>query len=207
MSTKKKKNKAKLNEKSNLDEDIVNFPIILNWTGTATPKYIEIQSLFVETNLSLHSILIPTLEKREQEYVKCFEFEAQSDDALQDNVNNWEKNEDHEKVEAYTIVAAAVMKGGKEGYSSKLPSFKVEKSSNEPYNATMGNETTLDFKSKLEKIETLRRDNDKEALKDDPLDATVVHVFPHQLSPNIFKIPYAQPSNGYTNKRANGLVS
>ena len=75
----------------------------------------------------MHSILIPTLEEREQEYVKCFEFEAQSDDALQDNVNNWEKNEDHEKVEAYTVAAAAVMKGGKEGYSSKLPSFKVTK--------------------------------------------------------------------------------
>ena len=65
--------------------------------------------------------------------------------------------------------------------------FQVGKSSNEPYTTTMGNETTLDFKSKLEKIETLRKDNDKEALKDDPLDATVVHVFPHQLSPNIFK--------------------
>ena len=51
----------------------------------------------------------------------------------------------------------------------------------------MGNETTLDFKSKLEKIVSSRKDNDKEALKDDPPDATVVHVFPHQLSSNIFK--------------------
>ena len=65
--------------------------------------------------------------------------------------------------------------------------FQVGKPSNEPYIATMGNETTLKFKSKLEKIETLRKDNDKEALKHDPLDAIVVHVFPHQLSPNIFK--------------------
>ena len=51
----------------------------------------------------------------------------------------------------------------------------------------MGNETTLDFKSKLEKIVSSRKDNDKEALKDDPPNATVVHVFPHQLSSNIFK--------------------
>ena len=51
----------------------------------------------------------------------------------------------------------------------------------------MRNETTLNFKSKLEKIETLRKDNDKEALKDDPPDAIVVHVFRYQLSPNIFK--------------------
>ena len=65
--------------------------------------------------------------------------------------------------------------------------FQVGKPSNELYTATMGNETTLDFKSKLEKIETLRKDNDKEALKNDPLDATIVHVSPHQLSPNIFK--------------------
>ena len=28
------------------------FPIILNWTGTASPKYTKIQSLFVETNVS-----------------------------------------------------------------------------------------------------------------------------------------------------------
>ena len=28
------------------------FPIILNWTGTAIPKYTEIQSLFVESNVS-----------------------------------------------------------------------------------------------------------------------------------------------------------
>ena len=28
------------------------FPIILNWTGTATPKHTEIQSLFVESNVS-----------------------------------------------------------------------------------------------------------------------------------------------------------
>ena len=77
--------------------------------------------------LSLHSILIPTLEEREQEYVKCFKFEAQSDDALQDNVNDWEKDEDHEEVEAYTTVAATTMKGGKEGDSCKLPSFKVTK--------------------------------------------------------------------------------
>ena len=65
--------------------------------------------------------------------------------------------------------------------------FQVGKSSNEPYNATMGNETTLDFKSKLEKIQTLRKDNDKDVLKDDPPDVTVVHVFSHQLSPKIFK--------------------
>ena len=59
--------------------------------------------------------------------MKCFEFEAQSDDALQDNVNDWEKDEDHEEAEAYTAVAATVMKGGKKGDSSKLPSFKVTK--------------------------------------------------------------------------------
>ena len=65
--------------------------------------------------------------------------------------------------------------------------FQVGKPSNELYIATMRNETALDFKSKLEKIKTSRKDNDKEALKDNPPDATVVHVFPHQLSSNIFK--------------------
>ena len=75
----------------------------------------------------MHSILIPTLEESEQEYVKCFKFEAQSDDALQDNMNDWEKDEDHEEAEAYAVAAAATMKGGKEGDSSKLPSFKVTK--------------------------------------------------------------------------------
>ena len=55
--------------------------------------------------------------------MKCFEFEAQSDDALQDNMNDWEKDEDHEETEAYTAATTATMKGGKEGDSSKLPSF------------------------------------------------------------------------------------
>ena len=75
----------------------------------------------------MHSILISTLEEREQEYVKCFEFEAQSNDALQDNMNDWKKDEDHEKAEAYTTATVATMKGGKDGDSSKLPSFKVTK--------------------------------------------------------------------------------
>ena len=75
----------------------------------------------------MHSILILTLEEGEQEYVKCFEFEAYSDDALQDNVNDWEKDEDHEEAEAYATAAAIVMKCGKEGDSCKLPSFKVTK--------------------------------------------------------------------------------
>ena len=59
--------------------------------------------------------------------MKCFEFEAQSDDALQDNMNDWEKDEDHEEAKAYTAAAATTMKGGKEGDSCKLPSFKVTK--------------------------------------------------------------------------------
>ena len=67
------------------------------------------------------------MEEREQEYVKCFEFEAQSNDALQDNMNDWKKDEDHEKAEAYTTATVATMKGGKGGDSSKLPSFKVTK--------------------------------------------------------------------------------
>ncbi|XP_059596541.1 uncharacterized protein LOC132254620 [Vitis vinifera] len=45
----------------------------------------------------------------------------------------------------------------------------VGNSSNEPYTATMGNETMFDFK----KIETSKKDNDKEALIDDPPNATV----------------------------------
>ena len=59
--------------------------------------------------------------------MKCFEFEAQSDDALQDNVNDWEKDKYHEEAEAYTATVVATMKGEKEGDSSKLPSFKVTK--------------------------------------------------------------------------------
>ena len=66
----------------------------------------------------MHSILIPTLEEREQEYVKCFKFEAQSDDALQNNVNDWEKDEDHEEAKAYIATTTTTMKGGKEGDSS-----------------------------------------------------------------------------------------
>ena len=51
----------------------------------------------------------------------------------------------------------------------------------------MGNEMTMDIKSKLENFETSRKDNDREASMDDTLDETPVHVFPYQLSPNIFK--------------------
>ena len=75
----------------------------------------------------MHSILIPTLEEREQEYVKCFEFEVESNDVFQDDVNDWEKDENHEEVEAYTTATTTTMKCGKEGDSSKLPSFKVTK--------------------------------------------------------------------------------
>ena len=77
--------------------------------------------------LSLHSILIPTLEEREQEHVKCFEFEAQLDDALQDDVNDWDKDEDREEAKAYIAAVTTTMKCGKKGGSSKLPSFKVTK--------------------------------------------------------------------------------
>lgn len=35
----------------------------------------------------------------------------------------------------------------------------------------------MDFKSKLEKFETSRKDDDKEASMDDALDETPVHVF------------------------------
>ncbi|RVW51476.1 hypothetical protein CK203_014468 [Vitis vinifera] len=162
------------------------FPRILNWTGIATPKYIEIQSLFVESNLSLHSILISTLEEREQEYVKCFEFEAQSNDALQDNMNDWKKDEDHEKAEAYTTATVATMKGGKDGDSSKLPSFKIRNPRSEPYNATMGNDMTMNFKSKLGKFETSGKDNKKEASMDDAQNETPVNVFPQSYILYIF---------------------
>ena len=36
------------------------FPKILNWTGIATPKYTEIQSLFVESNVSNILIFVYT---------------------------------------------------------------------------------------------------------------------------------------------------
>ncbi|RVX16327.1 hypothetical protein CK203_014461 [Vitis vinifera] len=124
-----------------------------------------------------------------------------------DNVNDWEKDEDHEEAEAYTAAAATTMKGGKEGDSSKLPSFKellmmfinfqektkanfnevktelkeigskidglsellldIRNPRSEPYNATMGNDMTMDFKSKLGKFETSGKDNKKEASMDD----------------------------------------
>ncbi|KAL6332548.1 hypothetical protein AAG906_008968 [Vitis piasezkii] len=127
------------------------FPRILNWTSIATPKYTEIQSLFVESNLSLHSILISTLEEREQEYVKCFEFEAQSDDALQDNMNDWEKMKIMKKLRLIC----------------KQSSNNEKNLRSEPYNATMGNDMTMNFKSKLGKFETSRKDNKKEASMDD----------------------------------------
>ena len=42
-------------------------------------------------------------------------------------MNDWEKYKDHEEAEAYTTAAVATMKGGNDGGSSKLPSFKVTK--------------------------------------------------------------------------------
>ena len=71
----------------------------------------------------MHSILIPTLEKREQEYVKYFELEGELGDALEDDVNDWDKVEDHEESVTYIAIVATIMKYGKEGDSSKLPSF------------------------------------------------------------------------------------
>ena len=59
--------------------------------------------------------------------MKCFEFEAQLDDALQDDVNDWDKDEDREEVKAYIAAVTTTMKCGKKGDSSKLPSFKVTK--------------------------------------------------------------------------------
>ncbi|RVX20203.1 hypothetical protein CK203_004544 [Vitis vinifera] len=103
-----------------------------------------------------------------------------------DNVNDWEKYKDHEEAEAYTTAAVATMKGGNDGGSSKLPSFKelvmmfinfqekteanfneIRNPRSESYNATMGNDMTMDFKSKLGKFETPGKDNKKEASMDD----------------------------------------
>ena len=71
----------------------------------------------------MHSILIPTLEKREQEYVKYFELEGELGDALEDDVNDWDKIEDHKESVTYIAIVATTMKCVKEGDSSKLPSF------------------------------------------------------------------------------------
>ncbi|RVW54257.1 hypothetical protein CK203_080124 [Vitis vinifera] len=84
-----------------------------------------------------------------------------------DNVNDWEKYKDHEEAEAYTAAVVATMKGGNDGVSSKLPSFKIRNPRSESYNATMGNGMTMDFKSKLGKFETPGKDNKKEASMDD----------------------------------------
>ena len=41
--------------------------------------------------------------------------------------------------------------------------FQIRNPRSEPYNATMGNDMTMDFKSKLGKFETPGKDNKKEA--------------------------------------------
>ena len=65
----------------------------------------------------MHSILIPTLEERDQEYVKHFEWEDEVDKGLEHNVNEGDRPEDYE----------AAMKDGEKGGNSKLPTFKVTK--------------------------------------------------------------------------------
>ncbi|KAL6347562.1 hypothetical protein AAG906_026087 [Vitis piasezkii] len=105
------------------------------------------------------------------------------------NVNDWEKDEDHEEAEAYTAATTTTMKGGKEGDKKTEANFNEVKTElkeieskidglsellldiinpiSEPYNATMGNDMTMNFKSKLGKFETPGKDNKKEASMDD----------------------------------------
>ena len=55
--------------------------------------------------------------------MKYFELEGELGDALEDDVNDWDKVEDHEESVTYIAIVATIMKYGKEGDSSKLPSF------------------------------------------------------------------------------------
>ena len=56
--------------------------------------------------------------------------------------------------------------------------FQIINLISESYNATMGNDMTMNFKSKLGKFETPGKDNKKEASMDDAQNETPVNVFP-----------------------------
>ncbi|KAL6349633.1 hypothetical protein AAG906_035794 [Vitis piasezkii] len=46
------------------------YPRILNWSGTSASKSIEVEKVFLEPNLTFHSLLTPTLEEQQQDYCK-----------------------------------------------------------------------------------------------------------------------------------------
>nr|CAN83433.1 hypothetical protein VITISV_010135 [Vitis vinifera] len=45
-------------------------PRILNWSATSTPRFTELQQIFLDSNLSLCSLLKPTMEECQQDYYK-----------------------------------------------------------------------------------------------------------------------------------------
>ena len=63
-------------------------------------------------------------------------------------------------------------------YSYISMQFHIRNLRSEPYNVTMGNDVTMDFKSKSRKFETSGKDNKMEASMDDALNETPVNVFP-----------------------------
>ena len=77
--------------------------------------------------LTLHSILIHTLEERDQEYVKHFEWEDEADKGLEDGVNECNRPEDFEECATYIAATAATMKDREKDGNSKLPTLKVTK--------------------------------------------------------------------------------
>ena len=81
----------------------------------------------------MHSILIPTLEKRDQDYVKHFEWEDEAVEGLKDFVNECDRSKDSEE-------CAAAMKDGEKGGNSKLPTLKVTK-----FNIINYSSTTTEF--------------------------------------------------------------
>ncbi|RVW86036.1 hypothetical protein CK203_041447 [Vitis vinifera] len=103
-------------------------PQILNWSATSTLRFTELQQIFLDSNLSLCSLLEPTLEECQQDYYKHLnklgsvngvppEILSQPT-TLEHDIMGELKDEDHlVEAFAYVVVAATMENKNKNDYS------------------------------------------------------------------------------------------
>ncbi|RVW33023.1 hypothetical protein CK203_101244 [Vitis vinifera] len=105
-------------------------PQILNWSATSTPRFTELQQIFLDSNLSLCSLLEPTLEECQQDYYKHLnklgsvngvppEILSQPTTLEHDTMGEL-KDEDH-LVEAFAYVAVAATMENKNKNDYSIP--------------------------------------------------------------------------------------
>ncbi|KAL6349997.1 hypothetical protein AAG906_003926 [Vitis piasezkii] len=82
------------------------YPRILNWSATSAQRSTEVEKIFLEHNLTFHSLITPTLEKQQQDYSEMLHQSNASQDAKKDDLRH--ENISYDTV-TYVVVATTAM--------------------------------------------------------------------------------------------------